>query len=162
MALKSLIFRMDMSKGFGKRLKDARKSAGLSQTDLGDKIGVGKSAISKWENEPGIDPGARHLRQAAKLLETTEEYLLYGQGGDGVKGSLARDIERKLAQFQELLNKLPPKEQREKLRKLGWEFEEIRDLLKDRAEKKRRKRNAKAESRESPAPVSHDKEEYID
>ncbi len=151
-----------MSKGFGKRLETVRKSAGLTQAALAKEIGVARSTVNKWENEAGIEPGARPIRQAAKLLETTEEYLLYGQGGDGVKGSLARDIERTLAQFQELLNKLPPKEQRERLRKLGWEFEEIRDLLKDRAEKKRRKRNAKAESRESPAPVSHDKEEYID
>ena len=151
-----------MSTDFGKRLKNARQSAGLSQTDLGNKIGVGKSAISKWENEPGIDPGARNLRRAAKLLETSEEYLLYGQSGDGVRGSLSRDIEKKMAKYQELLSKLPPKEQRERLRRLEFDFLEIKDLLKKQEEKERRKNIARAGSRGSPAPVTHDKEEYID
>ena len=89
------------------------------------------------ENEPTIEPGARGIRRAAKVLETTEEYLLYGQSGDGVKGSLSRDIERKLAQYQELLNRLQPIEQKERLRRLEFEFLEIKDLLKKRAERGR-------------------------
>ena len=95
-------------------------------------------------------------------METTEEYLLYGQSGDGVRGSLSRDTEKKMAQYQELLSKLPPKDQRERLRRLEFEFLEIKDLLKKREEKEPRKNIARAGSRESPAPVTHDKEEYID
>ena len=58
-----------------------------------------------------------------------------------------------MAQYQELLNRL---------QRLEFEFLEIKDLLKKQEEKERRKNIARAGSRESPAPVTHDKEEYID
>ena len=151
-----------MSKDFGKRLKYVRLSAGLSQAGLAHKIDVRRSTVNKWENEPKIEPGARAIRRAAKVLETTEEYLLYGQSGDGVKGGLSREIERKMAQHQELLNRLQPIEQKERLRRLEFEFLEIKDLLKKRADRGRRQNIARAGSRGSPAPVTHDKEEYID
>jgi transcriptional regulator with XRE-family HTH domain len=34
---------------FGRNLKKHRKERGLTQTDLGDKIGVSKGCISNWE-----------------------------------------------------------------------------------------------------------------
>ena len=67
-----------------------------------------------------------------------------------------------MAQYQELLSKLPPKEQRERLRRLEFEFLEIKDLLRKRAEKGRLQYIARAESRESPESMSDEEEEYID
>ena len=43
---------------FGNRLLQLRKKAGLSQSQLGDKVGVSNKAVSKWENgqaKPGLD-----------------------------------------------------------------------------------------------------------
>ena len=34
----------------GKELKDLRKKAGLTQTELAEKIGTHKQVISRWEN----------------------------------------------------------------------------------------------------------------
>ena len=39
----------DMS--LGERIALARKQAGLSQEQLGDKLGVSRQAVSKWESE---------------------------------------------------------------------------------------------------------------
>ena len=33
----------------GQKIKEARKAKGMTQTELGEKIGVQKSAVSKWE-----------------------------------------------------------------------------------------------------------------
>jgi len=41
---------------FGRRLRELREQAGLTQAQLGEKIGVGWLAVSRWENgtrEPG-------------------------------------------------------------------------------------------------------------
>ena len=43
---------------FGNRLYQLRKKAGLSQAQLGEKIGLSNKAVSKWENglaKPGLD-----------------------------------------------------------------------------------------------------------
>ena len=60
------------------------------------------------------------------------------------------------------MNRLQPIEQKERLRRLEFEFLEIKDLLKKRADRGRRQNIARAESRESPAPMSDEEEEYID
>ena len=33
----------------GQKIKEARKAKGMTQTELGEKVGVQKSAVSKWE-----------------------------------------------------------------------------------------------------------------
>ena len=43
---------------FGNRLLELRKKAGLSQSELGGKLGLSNKAVSKWENgqaRPGLD-----------------------------------------------------------------------------------------------------------
>ena len=40
-----------MAKWFRTRLREARRIAGLSQAELGDKFGVSQGAISFWEND---------------------------------------------------------------------------------------------------------------
>ena len=48
--------------GFGNRLYQFRKKAGLSQSQLGQKVGLSNKAVSKWENglaKPGLDVVSR-------------------------------------------------------------------------------------------------------
>lgn len=57
------------------RLRASRKAAGLTQAELGDKIGIGKSSISEWETgkrSPNIDV----LWDLSIALSTTTEYLM--------------------------------------------------------------------------------------
>ncbi len=59
----------------GTRLKELRKSKHLSQTALGNKIGVTKISISGYENETRI-PSLENIIKLADALETTTDYLL--------------------------------------------------------------------------------------
>ncbi|WZU02649.1 helix-turn-helix domain-containing protein [Erysipelothrix sp. D19-032] len=64
---------------FGKKLKDARKSIGLTQSQLAEKTGFSQNTISNWENgvrEPRIYRRpcfySRRTRYGCKLF--CEEY----------------------------------------------------------------------------------------
>ena len=38
-----------MQKGIGKRIRDARKAAGLTQEELAERIGTSSVAVAQWE-----------------------------------------------------------------------------------------------------------------
>ena len=59
----------------GKKLKEARKQAGLSQEQLSEKLGVSRSAVAKWETDNGI-PDVDNLKILSKLLNISIDYLL--------------------------------------------------------------------------------------
>ena len=64
---------------FGKRLCELRKAAGLSQTELGEKVHVTNKAVSKWENGRAM-PGLDIVRQLADALNVTVDELLAQSG----------------------------------------------------------------------------------
>ncbi|MGN0539043.1 MAG: helix-turn-helix domain-containing protein [Candidatus Fimenecus sp.] len=59
----------------GKKLKSARKQAGLSQEQLSEKLSVSRSAVAKWETDNGI-PDVDNLKILSKLLNVSIDYLL--------------------------------------------------------------------------------------
>lgn len=74
-----------MQKEFGKRLKAARKTKGMTQTDLGKLVNVTKGTVSSWET--GVRcPSVETLIQLADLFACTTDYLL----GRAVHGSEER------------------------------------------------------------------------
>lgn len=38
-----------MQKGIGKRIRDARKAAGLTQEELAERMGTSSVAVAQWE-----------------------------------------------------------------------------------------------------------------
>ena len=62
---------------FGERIKSARINAGLSQEALGQKLGITKMAISKYENGT-VTPNSGALIALAKALEVRIEYFFRG------------------------------------------------------------------------------------
>jgi transcriptional regulator with XRE-family HTH domain len=56
-----------MSKAFGKRLKRARLSEGLSQVELADKLGVTQPAVSNWEAGT-IKPKQEQVKKLERVL----------------------------------------------------------------------------------------------
>src|SRR5579872_7307734 len=60
---------------FGKRLYQARKAAGLSLRNLGDRIGFSHAAIKKYEDEKTL-PSSDVLIKIADALEVPTEYFL--------------------------------------------------------------------------------------
>lgn len=61
----------------GERMKDLRKSLGMAQQDLADRVGRRVQAIIKYENSKDgkNQPSVEVLLGLAKALETNMEYL---------------------------------------------------------------------------------------
>lgn len=60
---------------FGQRLKDLRKSAGLTQAQLGNQIGVTKSVISFYELQER-SPSPDVLIKLSQVFHVSTDYLL--------------------------------------------------------------------------------------
>ena len=66
---------------FGNRLYQLRQKAGLSQAQLGEKVGVSNKAVSKWENgktKPGLDV----VNRLADTLGVSVDELLHAASGE--------------------------------------------------------------------------------
>lgn len=62
---------------FGEYLRKLRKSRGLSQRDLADKIGVSYTYISKIENSTLKPPSNKTIGKMAEALDADAEDLLF-------------------------------------------------------------------------------------
>ena len=60
---------------FGQRLKDLRREAGFSQSDLSERIGVSIQSISKWENDNTM-PDISQIVPLAAVLGVSTDWLL--------------------------------------------------------------------------------------
>ena len=67
---------IDMFK-IGSLIAELRKSKGITQSELGERIGVSFQAVSKWERGEAL-PDITLLPNLAKILETTIDYILTG------------------------------------------------------------------------------------
>lgn len=65
----------------GERIGELRKSAGLSQGQLADLLGVTRQAVSKWENDLS-SPDTIKLIKLSDVLDTEVEYLATGKMAD--------------------------------------------------------------------------------
>ena len=59
----------------GEQLAALRKAKGLTQSELGERLGVSFQAVSKWERGENL-PDITLLPDLAKVLETTTDYIL--------------------------------------------------------------------------------------
>lgn len=60
----------------GERIKDARKSAGLTQTELAEKIGVKYSAIHKYEKGLIVNLKRETIDALSKALDVKPSWLM--------------------------------------------------------------------------------------
>ena len=65
-------------KDFGNRLKKLRQSAGLTQAELADMMGVVPSAVGKYERLPDAFPSIEVLIKLADYFKVSTDYLLRG------------------------------------------------------------------------------------
>ncbi len=61
----------------GKNISLLRKAKGITQSELGERIGVSFQAVSKWERGETL-PDITLLPDLANILETTIDYILLG------------------------------------------------------------------------------------
>lgn len=59
----------------GSRLREARRKAGLTQSELGNKVGVGKSAICSYEKETR-NPTLDTIYDLVEVLGVSADYLI--------------------------------------------------------------------------------------
>ena len=64
-------------KKVGEQIAALRKAKGITQNELGERIGVSFQAVSKWERGETL-PDITLLPDLAKILETTTDYILLG------------------------------------------------------------------------------------
>lgn len=60
----------------GDKIKAKRKELGLTQTELGERLGVQKNAVSKWECGRVTDIPAGKIKAMADLFGVTPSYLI--------------------------------------------------------------------------------------
>lgn len=98
----------------GERIQALRKDAGLSQEELGEKLGVARQSVSKWESDTTI-PELDKLIAMSKLFHISVGALL----GLEESGEAGRELtDRELAALEEIARKLaqtqreaPPQEE---------------------------------------------------
>lgn len=59
------------------RIQYLRKSKGISQEELADKVGVSRQAVSKWESEQST-PDLEKIIILSEFFEVTTDYILKG------------------------------------------------------------------------------------
>ena len=59
------------------RVQNLRKSKGISQEELADKIGVSRQAVSKWESEQSV-PDIDKIIIMSDFFDVTTDYILKG------------------------------------------------------------------------------------
>ncbi|PTV94685.1 helix-turn-helix protein [Rhodobacter aestuarii] len=73
----------------GPELAAIRKTAGLSQAELAQRAGIGRHAVSYWENRPSVDLRAWAISRMAKVLELPKPPAL----GWRLRSTWERDLE---------------------------------------------------------------------
>ena len=60
---------------FSERLKDLRRQAGLTQVEVGEKLGISQPAYASWER--GVKkPTQENLVKIAQILNVSVDYLI--------------------------------------------------------------------------------------
>lgn len=108
---------------FGEKLYRTRKSRGLSQTELGERVGLSQRMVSHYEGDPPEAPPLSTITKIAEVLNVTVSYLLGESTLKGIKEEPAPGYRKLL----KTLEKLPPKDQKKVL--------EYADLLANSHEK---------------------------
>ena len=87
------------NQGFADRLRELRKQKELSQTELGERIGIHYTHVGRYERGTSM-PNSETLKRIAETLGVTGDYLLDG-ASDTVARARLEDREL-LQQFQEV------------------------------------------------------------
>jgi transcriptional regulator with XRE-family HTH domain len=91
--------------GVAARLRIARRSAGLTQRQLADKLGVESITVSRWER--GVtSPSLPRLRRIAEITETTMSDLVRGEDVATEQAVELAALRAELAETRELVGRI--------------------------------------------------------
>ncbi len=85
----------------GEKIKKHRKAMKMTQTELGERLGVQKNAVSKWETGRVEDIPTGKIRQMAEMFDVPVAYLMQ----DELETPAFSSEHDRLAELFDLLNK---------------------------------------------------------
>lgn len=93
------------SGGVGSRLRTARRSAGLTQKQLAEALGVESITVSRWER--GVTtPSLPRLRRIAELTETTVSDLVRAQDAASAQAVELAALREELAETRAIVDRV--------------------------------------------------------
>lgn len=72
-----------MTNNIGNRIKELRKLAGLSQEELGRRVGVQRAAINKYEKGTVTNIPIQTIEQMAMIFEVSPTYIVGWNNNEG-------------------------------------------------------------------------------
>lgn len=128
----------------GQRIKLARKGAGLTQKELGQKLGITYQTVAQWENNLR-NPKHETLMRIAEALDITIDYLwgftdspdtrIATQGDidkfDGEPVYTAKNLSQSEMEMVEKFKRLPPDERIRIEAIIDYEFKKTLEGLND-------------------------------
>lgn len=120
--------RKEASMNFGERLAALRKTAGYTQVEFAQEVGISQRMVAYYES-PEAHPPAHLLPDMARVLGISADELLGLEHARRAKKNGTTRLERRLQK----LEKLPPQEKRQILQLIDAFIE--REELKKKAEK---------------------------
>lgn len=61
--------------GIGQRMQRLREEDGMTQEEMGEKLGVSQGTVSQWESGKRV-PGGEAVKAMAELFDTTADFIL--------------------------------------------------------------------------------------
>lgn len=102
-----------------KRIFNLRKQNGLTQTELGDFLGVTKQTISKYERDIKV-PSRESLQKLADIFNVTTDFLLGRSSFLNIDFQEDLELTKSAQNILERINELPIDKQRK-----AWEHLEM-------------------------------------
>ena len=65
-----------MEQTLAERIRASRQAYGMTQGTLAKRIGISKTAMNQMESGETIDPGVSRIREIARVLRVSADYLL--------------------------------------------------------------------------------------
>ncbi|MFG5046238.1 helix-turn-helix transcriptional regulator [Staphylococcus haemolyticus] len=76
--MRSVMIRIEDRIQISERIREIRLNAELLQYEFGERLGVGRVTVNRWENFAQLPP-MKMIRKMAEEFNTTPEWILYGE-----------------------------------------------------------------------------------
>lgn len=75
--MRSAMIRIEDRIQISERIREIRLNAELIQYEFGERLGVGRVTVNRWENFAQLPP-IKMIRKMAEEFNTTPQWILYG------------------------------------------------------------------------------------
>lgn len=79
--MRSVMIRLEDRIQISERIREIRLNAELLQYEFGERLGVDRVTVNRWENFAQLPP-MKMIRKMAEEFNTTPQWILYGSEKD--------------------------------------------------------------------------------